>query len=325
MSHHIVLLFHSVDDRDLMSFKDLGNVRPEIFEKLLITLKKDFDIVRLEDIIESVSNEAKRQGRLLAITFDDGPKSYSTNVVPVMESLDMPSKCFLITDCVGDKEVYWRYLYNFCVNSGCGNELAGLINEEYKVFISEDEIISFTRSNYNKEKNKNVVKNIFDRIVSEEEYRRSERNLFLSYEDIETLKKNPLVSFGIHTCTHPVMMGLSNEEIYDEISASLDFYKSRIKDNIPAFSIPFGRLYRDYDERTINIAHSLSIKTILSAYGGSNYTGQPAYNIRRVPVNEEMLKNGPDSFIEMLKGISVPPEYIEKERRLDEAISNSPL
>ncbi len=322
MKQHIVLLFHSVDDRDLMSFKDLGNVRPENFEKLLITLKNEFDIVKLEDIIETNSGKTERRGRLLAVTFDDGPKSYALNAVPVMESLNIPSKCFLITDCVGDREVYWRYLYNFCIYRGYGDGLAELIKGEYKTSVSEGEIISFTRSNYDKDKNSNIVNNIFARIVPEEEYRREEQDLFLSYEDIEALKKNPLVSFGIHTCTHPVMLGLNNEEIYDEISHSLDFYKRWVKDDIPAFSIPFGRLYRDYDERTINIARSLSIKTLLSAYGGGNRMGQPAYNIRRFPVHEGILKNGLDSFIVMLKELTVASEYVEKEQRLNEAISN---
>lgn len=322
MSHHIVLLFHSMDDRDLMSFKNLGNIQSKIFEKLLIALKNEFDIVRLEDIIESVSGKTERRRRLLAVTFDDGPRSYALNAVPVMESINIPSRCFLITDCVGDRGVYWRYLYNFCIYRGYGNELADLINKEYKASVSEGEIINFTRSNYNKEKNKIIVRNIFARIVSEEEYRRAEQDLFLSYEDIETLKKKPLVSFGIHTCTHPVMMGLNNEEIYDEISGSLDFYKRWVKDDVPAFSIPFGRLYRDYDERAINIARSLSVRTILSAYGGGNGTGQPAYNIRRVPVHEGLFENGLNSFIGMLKELTVAPEYIENEQRLNEAISN---
>ena len=59
--------------------------------------------------------------------------------------MDVPSTCFLITDCVDDKAIYWRYLYNFCINKGFEQELAGFINHEYKTNISADEIISFSR------------------------------------------------------------------------------------------------------------------------------------------------------------------------------------
>ena len=52
------------------------------------------------------------------------------------------------------------------------------------------------------------------------------------------------------------------------------------------FSMPFGRLFKDYDERAIAIAKTLSINVVLSAYGGGNAEGQPLYNIRRISVHE---------------------------------------
>lgn len=322
MNKFIVLLFHSVDDCEKLSLKDLGNIHPDLFEKTLLSLKKDFDIVSLENIVECISERRDSKERLLAITFDDGSKSYAKNAVPVMDSLGIPSACFLITDCIGDKEVYWRYLYNFCMQSGKGMELADLIKQEYGISIQPEGIISFTRSNYNKQKSISIMKRIFKEIISKDEYNNKEGELFLSAKDIDTLKKNQSVSFGIHTHTHPVMMRLSDEEINNEISESLAFYKSNIGDNTPMLSIPFGRLYKDYDERTILSAMDLSINVILSAYGGDNKIGQPLYNIRRLPVNEGMLKDGVGSFIQLLNNIEAPSEYAEKEEYLDSVIRN---
>ncbi len=321
MNNYIVLLFHSIDDRGLSSFKNLGNIHPEIFEKLLVRLKKDFDLISLEEIVKYISGRVESKGRLLAITFDDGPRSYATIGVPIMEPFNIPSTCFLITDFLGNNAIYWRYLYNYCINRGYAVELAGLINAEYKVSISKNEIISFTRNNYNKEKNGNIVRNILNRIVSEEEYMETEKDLFLSLDDIEILKKNNLVSFGIHTRTHPVMMKLSDEEISEEISGSFEFYKGKINQGIPMFSIPFGRLFKDYDERTVIIARSLSIEYIFSAYGGANKKGQPSCNIRRVPVYKGVLENGLDSFVDSLLNLTVAREYILKERALYDAVS----
>jgi hypothetical protein len=102
-SNYPVLLFHSTEDRDLLSLKDLGNIRPELFEKLIVRLRKEFDIIRLDELVRCISGSAKPKDRLLAITFDDGPKSYITQALPVMEVYDVPSTCFLITDCVDDK------------------------------------------------------------------------------------------------------------------------------------------------------------------------------------------------------------------------------
>lgn len=322
MNKYTVLLFHSIESRDLLSLKGLGNIRPEIFRDLLAAVQERFEVVSLRDVTASASENSKGQKPLLAITFDDGPKSYLTEALPVMESMRIPSACFLITDCIGDKSTYWRYLYNYCVNSGMGRELAGIINAAYQVLLTEHEIISFTRKNYDRAKNHRIVRNIFRSLVSEDEYRTSEQPLFLTDDDIRLLRQNPLVTFGIHTRTHPVMQGLTDEEIFEELSGSIAFYHKRIGAGLPMLSIPFGRLYTDYDERTIQIARRLSVEYIFSAYGGINEQDQPPFNVRRIPVNEELLSKGIDRFLSSLETMDIPAEYNEKEERLSSALAS---
>ena len=321
MRNFPVLLFHSTDDRGLLSFKGLGNVRPGLFEKLIVALSKEFDIVSLEELVRHISGDLRSKDRLLALTFDDSPKSYATQAVPVMEAYGLPSTCFIITDCIGDKAIYWRYLYNYCINKGHAQQLAGFINHEYRANISAEEIVSYSRSHYNRAMNCRIIDRLLDSVVPEGGYREMEKDLFLSLEDIGRLKKNPLVSFGIHTRSHPVLKCLTDEEVYDEIAGSLDFYRSNIRDDAPMFSVPFGRLFKDYDERAIAIAKTLSINTVLSAYGGGNAEGQPLYNIRRVPVHEGILQEGIASFVGSLRGLHVPAEYVEKEKRLGRLLS----
>jgi peptidoglycan/xylan/chitin deacetylase (PgdA/CDA1 family) len=321
MNDYTVLLFHSVDDRDLLSLKGLGNISPGLFERLLLLLKKNFVIVSLDEMVKCISGETEIEGRLLALTFDDGPKSYADKALPLMESLGIPSICFLITDCVGDNEIYWRYLFNYCINSGHYEGLAELIQKEYGISVFNKDILSFTRSNFSREKTRRIVSGIFTDLVSEQRYRDEEKGLFLSHQDVEHLRNNPLVDFGIHTRTHPVMSQLSKEEIYEEISGSIRYYRTRIKDETPMFSVPFGRLFIDYDENTVFAAKDLGVKVMLSAYGGGNIKGQPLYNIRRISVNEGMLTDGMEIFMEMLNNSRPLPEYAEHEKKLGYYVS----
>jgi peptidoglycan/xylan/chitin deacetylase (PgdA/CDA1 family) len=320
LNKYMVLLFHSADDRDILSLRDLGNIRPEVFDKTVAGLKEEFDILSLEDMMRCISGQTPGPDRPLAITFDDGAKSYATNAVPIMESHGIPSTCFLITDCVGDRAVFWRYLYNYCVHSGRIKELEAMVMEEYGVRALQGRIIHFTRNNFNKEATRRIMERILINIVSEDEYREREGRLFMSFEDVESLKKNPLVTFGIHTCSHPVMKGLTDQEINSEISGSLDFYRTRVGIDVPMFSVPFGRLYRDYDERTVNMARELSIEHVFSAYGGGNAKGQALYNVRRIPVQEDRLKEGVSSSIAHIRDRCVADDYMEEEARLLSAV-----
>jgi peptidoglycan/xylan/chitin deacetylase (PgdA/CDA1 family) len=318
--NNVVLLFHSIDDRELLSLKELGNVRPELFEAALRGLRKEFDMVGLGEVIENVSRPGKKRERLLAVTFDDGARSYLTQALPVMESLEIPSACFLITDCVGDRKLYWRYLYNYCLHAGRGRELARLIAAAYGTQVEEGQLISFTRRHFTRRKNEMVVAGILRHVISEEEYRRKERRLFLTLADLEFLRRHPLVTLGVHTKSHPVLSGLGDEEIRDEISGSLDFHERHIGGGPPMFSIPFGRLYRDYDERTVRIARELLVGVVLSAYGGDNGEGQPLYNVRRIPMQAEALKEGFSCFMKYLRDRCDVGDYYDREARLREAV-----
>ena len=82
----LVLLFHSVDDRDLLSVRDLGNIRPEVFESTVTALGKEFDILSLKDAVNCISGQMRGPDRPLAITFDDGTRSYASQAVPIMVS-----------------------------------------------------------------------------------------------------------------------------------------------------------------------------------------------------------------------------------------------
>lgn len=320
MSAYPVLLFHSTDDRDLLSLRDLGNMRPELFEELMKQLRKEFDVVGLQEIVGQISGKTRTRERLLALTFDDGPKSYATRAVPVLKAHNLPSTCFLITDCIDDRSIYWRYFYNYSIHKGFSQELAALIHREYQAEIGVEDIGVFSRDNFDMRRNQRIIETMLDTLVPEKEYREREGPLFLSVKDIRTLKESPLVSFGIHTRSHPVLRSLSDNEIRDEIAGSLDFFRGMAGDETPMFSIPFGRPFQDYDERTISVARSLSIDVMLSAYGGANSIGQPLYNIRRISVHEGKLADGIDQFMKTLRDPALPAEYREKEERLSELL-----
>lgn len=316
----VVLLFHSVEERDRASFRGLGNVPPLLFERLCRTIKKEFDAVSLKTLVEGMRVDAGLPARPLAVTFDDGGKSYASFGVPIAGSLGVPTTCFLITDCIGGRSLYWRYLYNYCVRSGHGTELARMISAEYGRPVDVNDVISFTRRNYDRAKTGNVMRRIAAEIVTEEEYREKEGELFLSRGDIRRLAADPLVGFGVHTKTHPVMRSLNDDEIREEISGSIDFYRERIGDTLPMFSVPFGRLGRDYDERTVLAALELGQPAVLSAYGGGNDGGGAVYNVRRIPVTDELLEGRVEAFVRSLRDLKAPGEYREREEALRDAV-----
>ena len=316
----VVLLFHSLEEHDPASLRGLGNIGPSLFEGLCRAIREEFDVVSLRTLVEGISGPSAHSAGMIAVTFDDGGKSYGSFGAPIAGSLGIPTTCFLITDCIGGRVLYWRYLYNYCMRTGRGRELARMISEEYDLPVEVNDVVSLTRKLYDAAKTGKIMRRIAEEIVSDEEYRAKEGELFLSFDDIGRLAGDPLVEFGVHTRTHPVMRALGDDEIREEISGSVAFYREKIGDAFPMFSVPFGRLGRDYDERTVIAALELGLPAVFSAYGGGNEPGQPLSNIRRIPVTEERLAGGIGTFVQSLHEADVAPEYLERESALQKAV-----
>ncbi len=87
-----VLCYHSVS-------KDSWHlsVAPEIFEKQIEFLKKNYYIATLDEIASFVKGERDLPRRTVAITFDDGYEDNFTNAFPILQKYNIPATIFLLS------------------------------------------------------------------------------------------------------------------------------------------------------------------------------------------------------------------------------------
>lgn len=89
----MVLLFHDVEKNNFLN--------------IIRYLKRmGFDIVKLQDLIESMSSSIQSPSPRIAITFDDGLESVFNEALPVLKSENVPATIFIITDRIGKQGVY---------------------------------------------------------------------------------------------------------------------------------------------------------------------------------------------------------------------------
>jgi peptidoglycan/xylan/chitin deacetylase (PgdA/CDA1 family) len=101
-----VLNLHRITEVDNPYWPPL---RPEIFESLLVFLKSEFDVRRLEH------TASKGNGKPIAVlSFDDGYYDFIEYALPLLEKYGLPANMNIIPECAQSGEPIWNVkLYDF--------------------------------------------------------------------------------------------------------------------------------------------------------------------------------------------------------------------
>jgi len=105
----------------------------------------------------------------------------------------------------------------------------------------------------------------------------------MNWEQIESLKSEPLIRFGSHTMTHPDLDKLSKEETIFELSRSKEFLQIRLGYEIKHFSYPRG-IITPYAAKIAGILY----QTAVSIFQGKNITYEDKNHslteLKRLPI-----------------------------------------
>ena len=212
----------------------------ERFDSDLRTLKKHFEIVPLETILD-----AGDRGRtpLLSITFDDGFR-LDSEVLEILRSHGVKATTFVITSCLDNKNLMWR------------NKLVAIRSSVPKDVLAErfDRLMSSlgrsveARSNGVLDDSWNWPMNRKDEFADAlweacdmpplQDYL-GEYAPYMNWDELRSWLDEGH-SIGLHTHTHPLCSRLSESEVEDEIARPAETLKGRLGLKEVYFSYPFG-------------------------------------------------------------------------------------
>lgn len=99
-----ILMYHRVDQQARPFFEIV--VKPEIFERQIRFLKRNFEIVDLSDLRTFESKRVLKRD-LGVLTFDDGYRGNYTYALPVLKQYNVPTTIFLATGCINTNQLLW--------------------------------------------------------------------------------------------------------------------------------------------------------------------------------------------------------------------------
>jgi len=92
-----ILTYHSIADAEGNLF-----VSAENFVKQMEYIKnKGYEVITLDELVGSIKNKKRFNGKKVVITFDDGFQDNFKYAYPVLKKLNFPATIFLATDYIG--------------------------------------------------------------------------------------------------------------------------------------------------------------------------------------------------------------------------------
>ena len=269
--------------------KDLA-ISPEKLEEFILLFKsKGFTFVSLDEVQAWLEKKTTIQQKFICLTFDDGYRDNLIHGLPILEKHQVPATIY-ITNCLPNGTgILWWYLFeehsqiaqNLILNSSIGRFEYhwDTIEQAHAQFGSISESIKAIPT----AELEGVLIEAFNKTVSE--FEDLCRSLSLSWDEIVTLSKHPLITIGAHTMQHVSVKQQNYEVVKSEMSASKKELEHYIGKEVKHFAYPFGGIF-DVSSKDPDIAQSIGFKTSTLNQAGnifrSNYKSMHA--LARMPL-----------------------------------------
>jgi peptidoglycan/xylan/chitin deacetylase (PgdA/CDA1 family) len=230
-----VLLYHDCAEVESGYLADLEcTTPPGLFAQHLAYIKRHYNVVDLETIVACSAPPGA-----VAITFDDGYRSVYHGAFPQLRREGLPATVYLIADVVGNDALVWVNELNHALRER-PHSVRPLVTEWFGVPDSASplEIISHCRLNYDPHQMNGLLDAIRAEVGRDGQSHAREAELYLDWGQVAEMEQNG-ITFGNHTCTHPNMERLSEEQQAAEILGAQQKLASRLR-VVHSFAHPFG-------------------------------------------------------------------------------------
>lgn len=242
----IVLMFHHVRPRRNAAFapNELLEITPEFLTTILAELKREgFDIVPIAAVPDRL--RSKRRSRPFAVlTFDDGYRDCVEYAWPIFKQCGIPWTIFVTTEfAAGRGQLWWL-------------ELEQAIARLDRIVISRNgNVLSLPSRTLDEKQDAFRAVHRHLRAGSMEQLRTLTADLAsqagvssnglaaefcLSWDELQDLAREPDVTIGAHTLSHPMLATLETTAAEREIAESKALLERQLGRPVRHFAYPYG-------------------------------------------------------------------------------------
>jgi peptidoglycan/xylan/chitin deacetylase (PgdA/CDA1 family) len=285
----IILTFHRIlRDADKDTSYDPHLVMSEsVFDELLFLLRKEFEVVDLEQLVLQPEGQNRRQR--LAITFDDGWKETYSVAFPLLLRYQIPATLFLCTRLLSETDSFsmlpeerFARIWKHC---SLIDRLTSLL-EDFRIWGVSLPGKSTKQAWSIQLKQLCLRSKLLLLTYLEDTYQppRPVTRHFISWEEARIMASNN-VTIGSHTAGHCTLSSEQDATIIDELSHSRAEILERVGTNAQFLAYPNGA----YNSHAILIAREVGFTHAFTTETGLVSRKTNSYTIPRIAMEDSLV------------------------------------
>ena len=269
----IILMYHRFSDK-VEPFK----LQKNVFENQIKFLKRKYNFVSLEDYTEVIiEKKSYLPPNPVIVTIDDGYWDSYTFAYPILKKYSIPATIFLATDFINHGEWLWsnklEYIlknseykkFNFTL--GKGREAKFDVSDFSSWHKTQLRIFNYCRTIPNIQKDE-LIDSLAKQLKVDVPSKAIGDFLPLTWDQIREMS-NYGITFGSHSCSHPILSRLTEEELVHEIKDSKWSIEKNLGKQVVSFCYPNGTL-EDFNSSVVMILQNFGYKTSVTTIPGHN-------------------------------------------------------
>ncbi len=257
-------------------------------------LNKNYAVLPLQEVVHKLRTGEKLPDNTAVITFDDGFENNYTLAYPLLKAMNIPAVVYVVTDFIGTKKLLWLdELFMLFLETTQNSidlkdfglrlfNIASIKNKQHSLYRicehlkkippdQKDTLLQHIRLHLNKKKETSDYAKHFK---------------LLSWEQIGEMKRNSMIDFGAHSCTHEILSQLNEDQLIHEIKDSCH----KINPGAPAlFAYPNGRR-QDFNTRAKIILKNSNVVCAVSTISGLNSANDDLLELKRISIGNDTTR-----------------------------------
>lgn len=237
-----ILMYHrfSEDGRD-------GSIAAAVLRQQLAYLKKNYNILRLEEVAEMMRSGKPIPPRSAVVTIDDGYRDAYDIALPIFAEMEIPATLFVVTDFVEGNNWIWTDIARFLMLNAEDGDLAveirgftvsASLNGRSSRIGTAGKINARLKKLSPAERDSVLADIAAGLGITIPELPPDE---FAAIDWAQAAEMdNSWISIGSHTVSHPILTHVSEERLADELVASRNVMREKLGRSVNSFCYPNG-------------------------------------------------------------------------------------
>lgn len=259
----LIINYHGVTDIIGNRFNN-RHMNVTDFEKSVVYLKANFNIVSLKDLFEVHSAGKQFAKKTVALTFDDGYINNFSQALPILKKHNIPATFYLISKGLQSTNYYvWPDIVDL-IQKEIKNDIVLSVGVfKYPGFYCDAiklNLVDFLKGAGTK-RDEHIeelsVKYPFYKKVAQDYPQLIE---LVREVEFKEFVNEPLIEYGSHTHTHYNLEFLTDDECRKELEESKRIIEGFIGKEVISLAFPDG----SYSKRTLDLAFSIGYKNLVA-------------------------------------------------------------